>query len=147
MWYLYLGVLKCVWELVRGVHSRQTGTHWCIENSSKLHHHYLHKGRTGKTRGTGTQFFVENVVQNLFKMMMTLVERKSRWWFQFPSMSVFVRKIMGKSPENAGAPFTQDAQILRTNPLMLLATCVNTPIYCSVFHICMCVLQGAPHPV
>ena len=33
------------------------------------------------------------------------------------------------------ARFTQDAEAdLRANPLMLLATCVNTPICCSVFH-------------
>ena len=38
--------------------------------------------------------------------------------------------------EHGEAPFTQDAcaQICRASPLMLLASCVNTLIHCSVFH-------------
>ena len=50
------------------------------------------------------------------------------------------------------ALFTQDAQAdlcanLHASPLMLLATCVNTPINHNVFPNWLGVLQGAPRPV
>ncbi len=68
-----------------------------------------------------------------------------------PFRCVEDRKSWGKNIR-IEAQFTQDAEAhLRINfhasPLMLHANCVNTPIDCSVFKICVRLLRGVLRPV
>ena len=79
-----------------------------------------------------------------FQVACQLVGR-GRGWF------LVSRFMAGSGCISGWGPFTQDAEAhlranFRANPLMLLASCVNTPIDCSVFHN-LHVLQGAPGPV
>ncbi len=51
-------------------------------------------------------------------------------------ISRIVHQWKGPGPVHTGrvSRFAHKFANLRVNPLMLLATCVNTSIYCSVFH-------------